>query len=65
MVATTDSALHPILRPTFAGPQVLDRSAAITWADIAGQDAAKRLVQEVVVWPMLNPQLFTVGARLG
>ncbi|GIM10204.1 hypothetical protein Vretimale_13955, partial [Volvox reticuliferus] len=42
--------------------EVLDRSASIGWSDIAGQDAAKRLVQEMVVWPMLNPQLFR-GAR--
>lgn len=30
------------------------------WEDIAGQDDAKRLVQELVVWPMLNPALCTV-----
>ncbi|GLI61508.1 hypothetical protein VaNZ11_003838, partial [Volvox africanus] len=42
--------------------EVLDRSASIGWSDIAGQDAAKRLIQEMVVWPMLNPQLFR-GAR--
>ncbi|GAX82390.1 hypothetical protein CEUSTIGMA_g9818.t1 [Chlamydomonas eustigma] len=43
--------------------EILDSSAGdIQWDDIAGQDAAKRLVQEIVVWPMLNPQLFT-GAR--
>eukprot|EP00891_Asterochloris_glomerata_P000599 jgi/Astpho2/599/e_gw1.00013.73.1_t len=34
----------------------------VSWEDIAGQDDAKRLVQELVVWPMLNPHLFT-GAR--
>ncbi|KAG2493584.1 hypothetical protein HYH03_008103 [Edaphochlamys debaryana] len=42
--------------------EVLDASSNITWDDIAGQEAAKRLVQEMVVWPMLNPQLFR-GAR--
>ncbi len=40
--------------------EVTDCSGGITWDDIAGQEAAKRLVQEMVVWPMLNPQLFTV-----
>ncbi len=32
----------------------------VSWDDIAGQDRAKRLVQELVVWPMLNPHLFKV-----
>ena len=31
------------------------------WNDIAGQQTAKDLIQEVVVWPIKNPQLFTVG----
>ena len=30
----------------------------IGWGDIVGQEDAKRLVQEMVVWPMLNPNLF-------
>jgi len=34
----------------------------VSWDDIAGQDTAKRLVQELVVWPMLNPHLFKAGA---
>ena len=42
--------------------EILDRRSAVTWDDIAGQDTAKRLVQELVVWPMLNPHLFQ-GAR--
>lgn len=33
---------------------------SVSWDDIAGQDRAKRLVQELVVWPMLNPHLFKV-----
>ncbi len=41
--------------------QVLDRSDRVFWDDIAGQEAAKTLVQEMVVWPSLNPQLFQVG----
>ena len=41
--------------------EILDSSSgSVCWDDIAGQEAAKRLVQEIVVWPMLNPQLFTV-----
>ncbi|GAB4816920.1 hypothetical protein N2152v2_003966 [Parachlorella kessleri] len=33
-----------------------------SWDDIAGQEVAKKLIQEVVVWPLLNPHIFT-GAR--
>uniref|UniRef100_A0A061QLS8 Fidgetin-like protein 1-like n=2 Tax=Tetraselmis sp. GSL018 TaxID=582737 RepID=A0A061QLS8_9CHLO len=32
------------------------------WDDIAGQFHAKQLVQEMVVWPMMNPHIFK-GAR--
>ena len=42
--------------------EVIDSGGEVTWEDIAGQDAAKKLIQEVVVWPMLNPQIFR-GAR--
>ncbi len=27
----------------------------VSWDDIAGQETAKRLVQELVVWPMTAP----------
>ena len=40
--------------------EVVDRGAGVAWDDIAGQEAAKKLVQELVVWPMLNPHLFKV-----
>eukprot|EP00798_Chlamydomonas_sp_ICE-L_P019919 gene19919-26623_t len=39
--------------------EILDTGANISWDDIAGQVAAKRLIQEMVVWPMQNPHLFT------
>ena len=42
--------------------EILDQRAGVQWEDIAGQDDAKRLVQELVVWPMLNPHLFQVRA---
>lgn len=38
--------------------EILDGRSSVQWDDIAGQDQAKRLVQELVVWPMLNPHLF-------
>ena len=42
--------------------EIIDSGGAVTWEDIAGQEAAKKLIQEVVVWPMLNPHIFK-GAR--
>ncbi len=30
------------------------------WDDIAGLETAKNLIKEIVVWPMMNPELFTV-----
>ena len=45
--------------------EILDQNSIISWEDIAGQDHAKRLVQEMVVWPILNPQLFRVRACQG
>ena len=35
--------------------------SAVAWDDIAGQQQGKRLVQELIVWPMLNPHLFKAG----
>ena len=42
--------------------EVIHGKQDITWDDIAGQETAKRLIQEIVVWPMLNPHIFR-GAR--
>jgi fidgetin-like protein 1 len=42
--------------------EVIDNGGQVTWEDIAGQLPAKKLIQEVVVWPMLNPHIFK-GAR--
>lgn len=44
--------------------EILDGNSTVQWDDIAGQDQAKRLVQELVVWPMLNPHLFKANCAL-
>ncbi len=31
----------------------------LQWEEIVGQEEAKRLIQEMVVWPVLNPSLFS------
>ncbi|GBF93788.1 fidgetin [Raphidocelis subcapitata] len=38
---------------------VIDASGGISWDDIAGLQTAKDLIREIVVWPMLNPTIFT------
>lgn len=40
--------------------QVIDASGGVSWEDIAGLETAKNLIKEIVVWPMMNPELFTV-----
>jgi len=39
--------------------EILDKSPAVGWDDIAGLDGAKTAVQEIVVWPILRPDIFT------
>lgn len=38
---------------------MLNRSPNVKWDDIAGLEFAKQSVQEIVVWPMLRPDIFT------
>lgn len=40
--------------------EVMHSGGLVHWDDIAGQAAAKQMVQEMVVWPMLNPHIFQV-----
>lgn len=43
--------------------EIIDaRNIKISWEDIAGQDRVKHIIQEMIVWPMLNPQLLQ-GSR--
>lgn len=39
--------------------EIMDTSSSLTWSDIAGLDFAKKTIQEIVVWPMLRPDIFT------
>ena len=36
----------------------MDKSNPVSWEDIAGLDHAKKSIKEIVVWPMLRPDLF-------
>jgi len=39
--------------------EIMDAGDPITWDDIAGLEFAKEMVKEIVVWPMLRPDIFT------
>lgn len=38
--------------------EIVDRSPSITYDDIAGLDFAKKTIFEIIVWPMLRPDIF-------
>ena len=39
--------------------EMMDQAPSTKWNDIAGLSFAKQCVQEAVVFPILNPSLFT------
>ncbi|XP_039296280.1 fidgetin-like protein 1 [Nilaparvata lugens] len=39
--------------------EIMYCGSPITWDDIAGLHFAKKTIQEIVVWPMLRPDIFT------
>ncbi|EAR92505.2 AAA family ATPase (macronuclear) [Tetrahymena thermophila SB210] len=39
--------------------EIVENAANVKWEDIAGLSSAKESVKETIVWPMLNPQIFT------
>ncbi|XKL66182.1 hypothetical protein PGB90_009602 [Kerria lacca] len=39
--------------------EIMDHSSPVTWDDIAGLEFAKKTIQEIVVWPILRPDIFT------
>jgi len=38
---------------------IMDRNDVVEWDDIAGLEHAKNTIKEIVVWPMLRPDIFT------
>lgn len=38
---------------------MVDKGAPISWDDIAGLEFAKKTIEEIIIWPMVRPDLFT------
>ena len=38
--------------------EIMERELNITWDDIAGLDFAKKTINEIIIWPMLRPDIF-------
>ncbi|KAF0300997.1 Fidgetin-like protein 1 [Amphibalanus amphitrite] len=39
--------------------EIMDRGPPVTWDDIAGLEFAKNTIKEMVIWPLLRPDIFT------
>ncbi|KAL5018966.1 hypothetical protein ScPMuIL_004688 [Solemya velum] len=39
--------------------EIMDHGPQMDWNDIAGLEFAKKTIKEIVVWPMLRPDIFT------
>lgn len=39
--------------------EIMDHGPGVNWDDIAGLEFAKKNIKEIVVWPMLRPDIFT------
>jgi fidgetin-like protein 1 len=39
--------------------EILEKGVNVEWSDIVGLDNVKRTINEIVLWPMLRPDLFT------
>ncbi|XP_061192634.1 folliculin-interacting protein 1-like [Saccostrea echinata] len=39
--------------------EIMDNGPQLSWDDVAGLEFAKKTIKEIVVWPMLRPDIFT------
>ncbi len=39
--------------------EIIERQPNVTWDDIAGLEFAKKTINEIIIWPMLRPDIFT------
>jgi len=38
--------------------EILSTSPDVKWDDIAGLEFAKKTIKEIIIWPMLRPDIF-------
>ena len=38
--------------------EIMEKNCNITWDDIAGLEFAKKTINEIIIWPMLRPDIF-------
>jgi fidgetin-like protein 1 len=38
--------------------EIMQDGTSVTWEDIAGLEFAKKAINEIVVWPLMRPELF-------
>lgn len=38
--------------------EIMEKQLNINWNDIAGLEFAKKTIQEIIIWPMLRPDIF-------
>jgi SpoVK/Ycf46/Vps4 family AAA+-type ATPase len=38
--------------------EIMERQLNVTWDDIAGLEFAKKTINEIIIWPMLRPDIF-------
>lgn len=38
--------------------EIMEKDCKITWDDIAGLEFAKKTINEIIIWPMLRPDIF-------
>jgi len=39
--------------------EIVTRLPEVSWDDVAGLEFAKKTIHEIIVWPMLKPEIFT------
>ena len=44
---------------TMIESEIVNRSPEVNWSDVAGLEFAKKTIHEIIVWPMLKPEIFT------
>lgn len=38
--------------------EIMEKQLNINWDDIAGLEYAKSIIKEIIIWPMMRPDIF-------